>query len=375
VKRWQMLFSGSDYLVPPEPDEVELSLIGPGFGEAVCVHIGDGKWCAIDSCVVPGDGRPTTTRYLNDVGFSSDDVFAVVASHWDDDHIRGFARLVSECTNAAPVMSLAFSKADVMSYLEAYGQPLTTRARSGVREIRETFEVLRKAGRTKLRMAGEASRIYGPGDIALGHGHPFELWTLSPSSEEYENFLTWLAGEMPKVRETRRVAVSQIRNDLSVVAHISVGDVVMLIGGDLEHRGWSALIAGTGRPTQVASAYKVAHHGSISGDHPQIWADLLGPNPVAVLAPWRLGGGSLPTKADATRIIGLAPDAYSTTLIPSKPVKSHPPLVKRQLRAMRAQPVLSAQVPGMIRMRRKLGGGSWRVETFGGALHLSSAHV
>ncbi len=35
----------------PEPDEIEVSLIGPGYGESVLVHLGDGEWVVADSCV------------------------------------------------------------------------------------------------------------------------------------------------------------------------------------------------------------------------------------------------------------------------------------------------------------------------------------
>ena len=57
--------------------------------------------------------------------------------------------------------------------------------------------------------------------------------------------LGWIAKQMPEVGETRRVAVKRIRNDLSIVLHISVGSDTILLGGDLEEEGnpltgWSA---------------------------------------------------------------------------------------------------------------------------------------
>lgn len=370
-----MLFSGNNYGVRPAPDEVELTLLGPGFGEAVCVHLGDGRWVLIDSCVMPGQTEPASLRYLEDLGFSGNDVIAVVASHWDDDHIRGFAKLIEACPSADPVMSLAFKEKDFHSFVEAYGQPLTTRARSGVREIRETFEVLRKAGRTKIKMAGPARRIYGPNDISLDHGQPMEMWTLSPSSDEYQDFLTWLAHQMPTIRETRRVAVRQIRNDLSVVVHITVGPITILIGGDLEKRGWSALLSETGGPSSRASAFKVAHHGSETGDDPRIWSDLLTPDPIAVLAPWRLGGGDLPAATDAQRILSKTTDAFSTAIVPARATKLRPAAVKRQLRAMKVEPRLIEQTPGMLRLRRKVTDSAWTVEQIGGAVHLSKVHA
>lgn len=42
-----------DYGAPPAADEIEFSLFGPGYGEAVAVHLGDGTWLLIDSCIDP----------------------------------------------------------------------------------------------------------------------------------------------------------------------------------------------------------------------------------------------------------------------------------------------------------------------------------
>lgn len=375
VKSWLMLFTGIDYPNAPASDEIELALLGPGFGEAVCIHVGDGKWVLIDSCVISGVEGPAPLQYLQDLGASGADVCALIASHWDDDHIRGFADLMKACVNALPVMSLAFGQKDFLAYVEAHSQPLTTKARGGVREIRETFQVLEESQRTSLKGAMEAKQIFNTSAFTFSHGQDFELWTLSPSTEEFENFLTWIGSCMPQVRETRRVAISQKRNDLSVVAHVRVGDIAVLAGGDLERRGWGALLANVAGPTTKASAYKIAHHGGASGDAPGIWSQLLEADPVAVLAPWRLGGGDLPTKSDASRILANAKSSFSTATVPDKAAKHRPAAVKRQLRLMGVNPRSVASEPGMIRLRRKLGSPTWNVELFGGAVALGAAHV
>jgi len=42
---------------PPEADVVEVSIFGPGKGESVLIHLGNGKWIMIDSCIDPQDGN------------------------------------------------------------------------------------------------------------------------------------------------------------------------------------------------------------------------------------------------------------------------------------------------------------------------------
>ena len=85
---------------PPAVDEVEVSLIGPGFGEAVVVHAGGGDWLLIDSCVSDRPAGPASLIYLDAIGVSPSDVQVVVATHWHDDHVRGIAQVFEACENA-----------------------------------------------------------------------------------------------------------------------------------------------------------------------------------------------------------------------------------------------------------------------------------
>lgn len=52
---------------PPGDDEFELTLLGPGYGESVILHIGAGVWIVVDSC-----GRadaPAALDYLRGIKF------------------------------------------------------------------------------------------------------------------------------------------------------------------------------------------------------------------------------------------------------------------------------------------------------------------
>ena len=51
---------------PPRDDEFELTLLGPGYGESIVMHIGEGAWVLVDSC-----GRadaPAALDYLETLG-------------------------------------------------------------------------------------------------------------------------------------------------------------------------------------------------------------------------------------------------------------------------------------------------------------------
>jgi glyoxylase-like metal-dependent hydrolase (beta-lactamase superfamily II) len=105
-----MLFDGNDFSVPPKNDELEVTLIGPGYGEALVLHVGDGQWILVDSCIVPGTDESAALLYLSDIGVKPEAVVRVIASHWDDDHIRGMSSVVRACTSAEFVMSQALLK-------------------------------------------------------------------------------------------------------------------------------------------------------------------------------------------------------------------------------------------------------------------------
>src|SRR5829696_3595895 len=86
---------------PPDPDEVEFSVFGRGFGESLCIHQGGGEWIVVDSCLNPNTGTAAALTYLTSIGVRVEqDVRLVVATHWDDDHVRGLADVVEACADA-----------------------------------------------------------------------------------------------------------------------------------------------------------------------------------------------------------------------------------------------------------------------------------
>ncbi len=102
---------------PPGDDEFEVTLLGPGYGESMVLHIGGGAWIVVDSC-----GRaeaPAALDYLQTIGLDPARVVVlIVATHWHDDHIRGMGRMVETCANAAFCCAIALCRGE---FLEAVG--------------------------------------------------------------------------------------------------------------------------------------------------------------------------------------------------------------------------------------------------------------
>lgn len=129
-----------DYGAPPAVDEIEVTLFGPGFGEAIAVHWGEGAWLLVDSCINPDTKNPASEEYLDSIGVGANQVQAIVASHWHDDHVRGISKLVSKYTDADFVVSAVFNDKEAVAFLSAYGDGSSSGITGGAKELYFSYE-------------------------------------------------------------------------------------------------------------------------------------------------------------------------------------------------------------------------------------------
>src|SRR5439155_3344773 len=106
---------------PPEPDELEVSLFGTGFGECVVAHLGCGDWIIVDSCFAPDGKTSAALAYLKCLGVSlATAVKRVVATHWHNDHVRGLAQTMQECASAKFICSQALFTKEFIALTELW---------------------------------------------------------------------------------------------------------------------------------------------------------------------------------------------------------------------------------------------------------------
>ena len=150
---------------------------------------------------------------------------------------------------------------------------------------------------------------------------------------------------------------------------------MILLGSDLEGRGWLDILAAHERPNCKASVFKVPHHGSQNAHEDRVWSEMLHSEPIAVLTPWRKGVRSLPTKGDVKRILSFTRKAYATApfdVSSSKPARRRNRTVEKTIREASKRISHVAPSPGMIRLRRRFGSQlDWDIETFAPACRLS----
>lgn len=349
-----------DYGLPPAGDEVEITLFGPGYGEAIAVHLGDSAWLLVDSCIDPSSKAPASAQYLDQIGIKTTQVRAIVASHWHDDHVRGFSELAAKYPDAELIISGVFQEKEARTFLSAYSGAQSADLARGAKELysamklRETvYPVLNRS------IILEASL----------NGRKVCVTALSPVSDAYAQFVARLASYLPRKGKSINIAPELHPNLEAVAIHIDLDNDAILLGADLEEHnrlGWSAVVAdswsGARKP---ASAFKVAHHGSYTGDCPQVWATLLAQEPTACLTPFTRGNVKLPTDTDRQRIRGNTQHAFI-----SSGSSRRPNMDSRQLKRLNDICKNLAQVDsgfGAIRLRKKIGTPTWGVELFGAA--------
>jgi beta-lactamase superfamily II metal-dependent hydrolase len=374
-------------LLPPAPDEIEVSVFGPGYGEAIVVHIGDGLWVIVDSCQQRDVENPAPLDYLLRLGFEPQDaVKLIVATHWHDDHIRGMSKIVNACPSAPFVCSAALNKQEFRKFAALSQQTIGTSMPKGTDEIGSVFNRLvernqkgqsrRQAVQYSVPKLAVADKLLLREELGTNRSVEVTIYSLSPSDAEIRQAIA-LFSTLTRDAATPLVApISQRKsNHASVVLWFKIGKYHLLLGADLEvtgdpNTGWLAILQS---PSIQAKAefFKVPHHGSQNGDHDEIWSQLLVQDPIAVLTPYRLGRHFLPTDSDITRLLTRTANVYVTA-----PPTARKPRLKRVVRQyvelMTRSMTEYYSGWGHIRLRQRIHDNSqWQVELFGDAYKLT----
>ena len=349
----------------PALDEVEVTVIGPSYGESVLVHLGDDQWIIVDSVARQGQTRPAAIEYLHSIGVDPEQaVKLVVVTHWHDDHIRGIANTVQICAAATVCVPSSFTGSEFLSFLAAHADPLASSFGTGVDELRQVFETMRTRAENRLGLAD--TRLLQIPKHAVSHQCHTEVWSLSPSAFQVTESLGKIAKLIPGFGKTKRRAVSTAENDHSIALWISIGDECILLGGDLEQTpdaraGWSAVVASTARPQQKASVFKVPHHGSETGHNENVWSDMLHAEPLAILTPWNRAG-KLPSPADIQRLEARTKNVQLTAPPADLSRVKHNHEVEKLLRDFGIRTYREPREVGIVRARKKLGTADWVIE-------------
>jgi len=367
----------SDDLTAPNPDQIEISLFGPGYGEAAAVHLGNNQWILIDSCIDKKTAKPAALSYLKKIHAEPEqNVKLIITTHWHDDHIRGLSQCLNTCAEAKLCCPMAFGKKEFMHMVQLYETDSLIRAGSGVNEIAEAFTIIRSRTSSLVKACDNKVLLRIPGSESSHHEECI-VWSLSPSDKQIDNFLHSIPGLMSFPSQAKRRAPVITPNHASVVTFIEFGEQSMLLGADQEETGdpdtgWSVIVASRNRPNKKACIFKIPHHGSRTSHNKDIWSAMLVAKPFAILTPFNRGKQLLPDSDDVNRITSLTPNAYSTSKFSQ--VHSH---IKRDRAVQRMIQEVVGKIntlPSTGHIRLRNGGAAnpeqWQVELFHDACSL-----
>ncbi|VAW30992.1 hypothetical protein MNBD_CHLOROFLEXI01-5067 [hydrothermal vent metagenome] len=365
---------------PPAPDELEISLFGTGFGEAIALHVGQGKWVLVDSYRKRGE-IPNNLEYLNKLEVDVEKaVHLVVATHWHKDHIEGIGDIFNACKSSDLVISSALREPQFLSLINLDippGVKSSSKLKEFTQMLRTSQHRKQKGTNNKLHLAAVDKVVYSDKVEFASGNFDIKISALSPSDDAIIHALRLFAQSFPQEGSIPDPLPDIRPNYCSVVLWVEVGKHKLLLGADLEETnkpstGWSAIIDGSNTLGNGASVFKIPHHGSENAHNDQIWESVLCKNPYAILTPFNRGRKPLPSKEDVNRIVNLTPHAYSTTKRRRRQ-KIKNPTVRRTITETTRKVYAKSSGSGQIRLRCKFHdpNTNWSVELFGDACELS----
>jgi len=379
--------NGNKVYFPPNDDEFEISLFGPGYGESVVIHIGGNNWVLVDSAIDPTTRKPAALTYLQKLGIDpSNAVKLVVATHWHDDHIRGLGEVLSVCKSAQFCCSGALRASEFLTLVGLYGTRLMIES-SGIKEFHTILRIMesrrKKIGRplSGIKLAIADRTLWRQSVSVSGQTLIAEIHSLSPSDASILKAQKDIGSLLPVEKETKRRVSPGNPNHVAVVLWVSIGDISVLLGSDLQETkqvdtGWSVIVNSPNRPPGRASAYKIPHHGSGNAHNNQVWTDMLQVNPYSLLTPFVTGKSVLPKKEDVKRICRMTKNAFATASIKKRKSPKRSKTVEKMIRetVRKINEVFTSE--GQIRLRRRIyPKDNFEVDLIGGAVPLENIHL
>ncbi len=344
-------------------DEIEITLFGPGYGEAAAVHLGCGSWILVDSCIDPASKNSAGATYLEGLRTTPDCVLAIVATHWHDDHVRGLTKLVRAYPEAPLWVSGALRSDEAGAFFAAYNGSKSTDLTRGTAELYGAVQQAKSVFWAIQRMT--VLELFPNGVKTI-------VSALSPVHAAHSATIAKLASYIPREGDSVNHAPDIQPNIESIALHIDFGHDAVLLGSDLEEHptlGWTAVTQDVWCAQRTpAHVYKVAHHGSSTAEHAGIWTKLLAPKPISLLTPFVRGSVRLPRSLDQTRIRQKSSQSYISSNGTLKP-KMDSRVLKR-LNDIGGNVKRFNAALGAVRMRKRYTESDWRIELFGAAARL-----
>jgi hypothetical protein len=252
---------------PPADDILEITVLWPGFGESVVLHIPGFGWGVIDSCVFKGSCLPLC--YLKRLNV--DRLGFVFLSHPHQDHYQGMDDLL----NAFPSIEMVgrYQGNSIEELKRFWTRQDVANGTNLSESLSKVFNALKRAADrgARYQKLSEMVTFEKQGSTANGN-YVSKIVALSPSAESEERYAEALQRCIPRVGKRMKPLKTNDRNLIASAIWIGVNQINILLGSDVEkgtmrQTGWKGIVSSPNCPNLEVSAIKVAHHGSSSSHH------------------------------------------------------------------------------------------------------------
>jgi Metallo-beta-lactamase superfamily len=354
--------------IPPRPEELELTLFGPGYGESIVLHIPGLGWGIVDSCSWRPPGQSPKTLPLEYLRLLSvESLVFIILTHPHEDHYRGMAEILRAYQGR--IRYICRYQSEGVRELKVYLAHQRLGGRSGLASLGEVFSAMEEAVESGAwpRKLSEMTEIFHPQTVQVGSNPPFnvQMVALSPSAESEQRYINLLRQSIPNVGRRVLPLKDEAHNGIASAIWLAVGEVRVILGSDLEsgvtdRTGWRGVLSNPDCPDMSAAVVKVAHHDSRNAHLENVWQlHREWGLPLAVLTPWNRGAKTLPQESDIQRLRRVSRRLGQTAAIRTqKPEDVYSREVTKVLRAAtRSWRVITpAQQAGALRIRVLLDG-------------------
>ena len=351
----QNFLNQSLFRVPPNDDEIEITIFGRGFGECIVLCCKNQNFIIIDSFINPSTKKPIAIDYLNSLNLPLSSIKEVVLTHWHQDHISGISDILTEAgSDVKLVVSPIISEHKFNQYMTrgfVEDNPSTS-------EFQKIYNLIRERKGNNVILASIDRRIYS-NEIEEGA----EVYSLSPSDKDLLRYLDKIL--LPSTNQPTSYSFPN-DNLLSIVLLMKYNDDGFLFGSDMEttsstEDGWGKIVNEYSHTRTKSSVFKVPHHGSVTGHMDDIWTTMLRQYPISATTVYNRSN-KLPTDEDINRIKELSSSFF---VVGNKGKKDKDIMSKVKKTMPGAMVSTIPQEIGVFRYRKNILDGSERIETFG----------
>lgn len=300
-------------LKPPNENELEISIFGPGYGESIVLYIPQIGWGIIDSCVLQDKKRTVVLplEYLLSLLKPQFPKLAfVILTHPHEDHYKGIDQVLQKYPGGTE--RVCWYEGNGVRELKTYIVQQKVGWRQVLPGLVEIFNALNEAVKSgaQQRRLSEMTEVFEQKNIKIeGYGTTdIRMMALSPSAASTQKYVEKLFEAFPQPGAPVLPIKDEAHNLISVALLLKLGDLQIVLGSDVEnglddYTGWKGIVFNRDCPDLWANLVKVAHHGSENGFNSFAWEKHCSKKkPLAVITPFCKGNVILPKEKDVEKL-------------------------------------------------------------------------